>query len=338
MNRTAFGTALVLLMALAVAGCGGDSSKSASQANQPTLSPATSTSSTTSTSTTTTTNTTPTATAGRSIPHGVSHGTMEFDGLERTYRLFVPSTISGDSHAALVVGLHGGLGSGDQFADASNFETLAESEGFIVVFPDGADRTWNAGTCCGQSVKKNTDDVGFLAALILKMKAELPVDPAKVFMTGHSNGAMMAFRFGCERADMVKAIAPVAGSLEIPDCKPSQGVSLLAIHGDADQNHPIDGGIGSRSIAAVSYRSMKDTLAMWTAAMKCASAPAPLTAGALTTTVWSKCLDGTQSTYTIVAGADHPWPGGKAGTALAGTPSKALDATLAVWTFFKTLP
>ena len=138
---------------------------------------------------------------------------------------------------------------------------------------------------------------------------------------------------------MVKAIAPVAGSIEIPKCAPTKGVSLIAIHGDADQNHPIDGGVGSRSIAGVSYRSMDDTLAMWTDAMKCEPNPAHQTAGALTTTVWIDCADRTRTTYMVIADADHPWPGGVAGLAiLSGKPSTALDATLAVWTFFATLP
>ncbi len=319
MKRSLFATAIIALLALALVGCDRGGSRDAPKVEQPTSLAATAT--------------------GRAIPHGVSHGTLEFAGLERSYRLFVPSGVTESGQTSLVVALHGGLGSGDQFAGASNFETLAETEGFIVVFPDGADRTWNAGTCCGQSVRKETDDVGFLATLIGELKADLPVDPSKVYMTGHSNGAMMAFRFGCERAEMVKAIAPVAGSVEIPSCEPSQGVSLLAIHGDADQNHPIDGGTGTRSISGVSYRSMDDTLAMWTTAMRCGPAPAHQTAGALTTTVWVDCADRSRTTYMVVADADHPWPGGVAGSALlSGQPSTALDATLAVWTFFKTLP
>ncbi|MGE0597894.1 MAG: PHB depolymerase family esterase [Dehalococcoidia bacterium] len=332
MNRAFPAGVLLMLVAIGLVACGRSSPDRSPTAEAP---------ATTTIATTVAASPNPSAPAktATSITHGVSHGTIEFAGIERSYRLFVPSGVEATEPAPLVVALHGGLGSGDQFAGASNFETLAESEGFIVVFPDGLDRTWNAGTCCGQSVRKNTDDVGFLANLIDQLEATLPVDPERVFMTGHSNGAMMAFRFGCERADMVKAIAPVAGSIEIPSCQPSRGVSLIAIHGDADQNHPIDGGEGPRSIAGVSYRSMHDTLDMWTAAMNCESEPDHRTAGALTSTVWVDCRDNTRATYMVIAGADHPWPGGVAGSpALSGTPSQALDATLAVWSFFKTLP
>lgn len=311
--------ALTAVIALAITGCGRSSDKSAPDSGEEATIPSSST--------------------AEPIQSGVSHQMLEFDGLERTYRQFVPSGVVEGTRLPLVVGLHGGLGSGDQFAAASNFETLAQSSGFVVVFPDGVDKTWNAGTCCGQAVKKNTDDVGFLAALITELTKTLPVDADRVFVAGHSNGAMMAFRFGCERADLVKAIAPVAGSLEIPECNPSRGVSLLAIHGDADQNHPIEGGVGSRSVAGVSYRSMQDTLTMWTKAMGCDGNPGQSVDGALTTTTWKGCVDGARAEFVVIAGADHPWPGRQAGLpGRSAEPSQELDATKAVWDFFESLP
>lgn len=277
------------------------------------------------------------STAPASPPKGVSHATLTHAGLERTYRLFIPSSVTPTTKTPLVLALHGGLGWGDQFAANSNFEALAEREGFIVAFPDGADRTWNGGNCCGQSVRKNTDDVGFLAALIAHLTATLPVDPERVFMTGHSNGGIMSFRFACERPDLVRAIAPVAGSLEVPKCSPSSGVSLLAIHGDADQNHPLEGGEGERSIAGVAFVSMEKSLELWTAGMRCESDPERSTAGAITSTTWTKCRDRAVATFLVIAGADHPWPGGTGGARLEGRVSDALDATTAVWTFFSAL-
>lgn len=274
--------------------------------------------------------------SGAAPATGVSHRTLEFGGLERTYRLYVPKSVTSAKQVPLVLALHGGLGWGDQFATTSRFEALAETEGFIVAFPDGADRTWNAGACCGQAARKNIDDAGFLAALIGELSRQLPVDTARVFMTGHSNGAMMSFRFGCERPEMVKAIAPVAGSLEVPTCRAPIGTSLLAVHGDSDQNHPIEGGEGPRSIAGVPFVSMEKTLSLWTSAMGCDSNPKRTTEGALTTAVWSGCKDGVQAKYIVIAGADHPWPGGPSG-AQGTAASKALDATAAVWAFFKGL-
>jgi len=268
---------------------------------------------------------------------GTSHGTLKHDGDERTYRLFIPAGAIAGTKMPLVVALHGGLGSGDQFADNSQFEKTAQSEGFIVVFPDGTGRTWNAGNCCGGSARDDVDDVGFLAALIDQLQATLPVDPERVFMTGHSNGAMMTFRFACERADQVAAAAPVAGSLEIPDCSPSAPVDLLAIHGDSDKNHPIEGGEGTRSIANVAFVSMADSMRLWTAGFGCTGSPETKTEGALTTTEWKPCAGGATAELVVIAGADHPWPGGKMPERTAsvqGVPSQELDATAAIWSFF----
>ena len=125
--------------------------------------------------------------------------------------------------------------------------------------------------------------------------------------------------------------------LEIPKCQPTRGTSLLAIHGDADQNHPIDGGEGDRSIAGVPFVSMDDSLSRWTGGMQCEANPSHSTSGALTTTLWKGCRDGATATFIVIADADHPWPGGVARAGVQDRVSDKLDATLAVWSFFKTL-
>jgi len=273
--------------------------------------------------------------AAPGVTPGASRGELKHDGATRTYRLFVPEGIAGGERVPLVVGLHGGLGTGEQFADNSQFEKAAREHGFIAVFPDGVGRTWNGGNCCGQAARNDVDDVGFLAALIEALSARLPIDRERVFMTGHSNGGIMAFRFGCERADLVAAIAPVAGSLEVPKCEPSRGVDLLAIHGDADQSHPLNGGQGPRSIAGVDFVSQARSLELWTAGMKCPDAPTPRPEGATTTTTWSGCRDGAGARLMIVHGADHPWPGGvNPPPIVRAETSKAIDATAVITQFF----
>jgi polyhydroxybutyrate depolymerase len=264
---------------------------------------------------------------------GMTHATLRVGGIARSYRLFVPEAVA---PLALVVALHGGLGSGDQLADTSQFEPLAERERFVVAFPDGVGATWNAGTCCGTAVTRKIDDVAFLRSLVDEIARKVSIDRTRVFAVGHSNGAMMAFRLGCEASDVFSAVVPVAGSLEIDRCAPTKPVALLAIHGDADRNHPIDGGTGDRSISNVAYRAMSTSLVMWTAAMGCTSS-SDAVAGPIRTTTWSGCRQGVATKYSVVAGADHPWPGSadRRATALQGLPTTALDATAAAWDFLK---
>ena len=330
MNRL-FAAVLFAVLILSV-GCSGRDGK-----DEPTVTTSPASPGATASAVTGTATVAATATRGAALPKGVSHATLTSGGLERTYRLFVPSNAKASDKLPLVIGLHGGLGWGDQFAANSNFETLAEAEGFIVAFPDGTNRTWNAGSCCGQASSKNIDDVDFLASLIQHLAATLPVDGNRIYMTGHSNGGMMSFRFGCERPDLVRGVAPVAGSLELPKCQPTRGTSLLAIHGDADQNHPIEGGEGDRSIAGVPFVSMDDSLSRWTGGMQCEANPSHSTSGALTTTLWKGCRDGATATFIVIADADHPWPGGVARAGVQDRVSDKLEATLAVWSFFKTL-
>lgn len=264
---------------------------------------------------------------------GTTHGTLRVGGIARTYRLYVPEA---PGPLSLVVALHGGLGSGDQLAETSQFEPLAEREHFVVAFPDGVGATWNAGACCGTAVTRKIDDVAFLAALVDEIARKVSIDRTRTFVVGHSNGAMMAFRLGCEAANVFSAVVPVAGSLEIDRCSPAKAVALLAIHGDADRNHPIDGGTGDRSISNVSYRSMSASLLIWAGAMGCTSSSVAV-AGPITTTTWIGCREGVATQYQVIAGADHPWPGSpdRRATALQGVPTKELDATAAAWAFLK---
>ncbi|MBK9180839.1 MAG: hypothetical protein IPM45_14965 [Acidimicrobiales bacterium] len=304
--------------------------------------------------TTTTTATTTTATTPRpAVAAGNSTGTLVHDGVGRTYVLHVPPQVADGTTGptALVVALHGGFGSGAQLEQTSGFDAVADREGFVVAYPDGLAltsaayprpiRTWNGGRCCGPAVRDQVDDVGFVAGLVDDLTARLPVDPGRVFLVGHSNGAILSFRTACERPDLVAAIVPVAGSMEVAACTPApgvepRGVSALVLHGDADRNHPIGGGRGERSVAGIDFTSMAETLRRWTAAQGCPAPGPPAAAGALTTTTWAPCAGGTATQLTVIAGADHPWPGSDPDRRLSplqGEPTQALDATEAAWAF-----
>lgn len=193
--------------------------------------------------------------------------TMDLGGRRRWWLVHEPASVKGP--AALVVVLHGGGGSPSNAERMSRMSELADREGFLAVYPAGTGYftrrllTWNSGNCCGYAMKKGVDDTAFLAAVIERMIKEGRVDPKRVFMTGMSNGAMMAQRFACERADLVAAIAPVAGQLNIPACAPSRPVAVLMIHGLADQNAPYGGGAGKKSFEDRVDRSVADSKAMW---------------------------------------------------------------------------
>ncbi|WP_026415924.1 alpha/beta hydrolase family esterase [Actinomadura oligospora] len=146
----------------------------------------------------------------------------------------------------LVIALHGGAANMSAMESLSGFDPIADEKGFLVAYPDGFLLSWNAGDCCGPAKIGNIDDVGFLTKLIDRLNSSGLSDPRRVFVTGFSNGAGMAYRMGCEAAGKVAAIGVVEGAL-VTKCDPSRPVSAIVVHGTADRNVPFDGG-GRRDI------------------------------------------------------------------------------------------
>ncbi|MBE1531028.1 alpha/beta hydrolase family esterase [Actinomadura algeriensis] len=142
---------------------------------------------------------------------------------------------------ALVLALHGGLADMNKAEDRTGFSDLADEKGFLVAYPNGFMTTWNAGDCCGAAKIGGIDDVEFLAELITKLTDAGLADPDRVFVTGFSNGAGMAYKFACRKPDMVAGIGAVEGAL-VTECDPGKPVSAMIVHGTADSNVPFKGG------------------------------------------------------------------------------------------------
>jgi len=273
------------------------------------------------------------------------------DGRTRRYRLYVPQMLP-SGPVPLLVALHGGLGSAEQFAANSGYDGLAEANGVVVVYPDGigalADgagaRTWNGGYCCGAAARAEVDDVGFVRLVLDQLARELPLDPDRIFATGHSNGAILAYRLACELADRIAAIGVQAGSLGVDACTPRRPVSVFHLHGTADTNHPIGGGTGT-GVAGVAFRPARAAVEALATADACPTPPVGSTDptnGDLVVTTWSPCRAGTAVRLVAVTGATHAWMGGTPtsdrAAALVGTPYDRLDAGRAIWSFLAAHP
>ncbi|MEO5724555.1 MAG: PHB depolymerase family esterase, partial [Ilumatobacteraceae bacterium] len=270
------------------------------------------------------------------------------DGRLRTFHVYVPSAMRGavdGSPVPLLIALHGGGGSGTQFKANSGFDGLAEANGFVVVYPDGVVggaagnplRTWNGGGCCGLAARQQVDDVGFVDLLIATLETRLPIDASRVYAAGHSNGGILAYRLACELSGRIVAIGVQSTAMEVPSCAPDHPVSVLHIHGTADQNIPIGGGPGTDSVSKVSFAAPIDGPRALAAADGCAATAEPPAVdsanGDLTTTVWS-CPSGVDVRFVAVAGASHAWMGHLAGgSGKVGPVYTKLDSSLAIWTF-----
>lgn len=278
-----------------------------------------------------------TATPAGDVPVGQSTHSLTIGDTTRTFRIYRPDGIS--APAPLVVMLHGGYGDGAQAERAYRWDAQAEAGHFVVAYPDGLNRAWNAGSCCGQPARAGVDDVAFVSAMVGAIEQQVPVDNTRVFVTGMSNGAMMALRLACQ-STLFAAVAPVAGT-QLTECSNAVPTSILQIHGTADDRVPYGGGPGKMLTASGAPRidgtSVESVNSTWRSKDGCAP-PVSLNSGDVATQR-ADCPDGRTVELITIAGAGHQWPGGIGNQLvekIAGLPppSTALDATATIWQFF----
>lgn len=164
----------------------------------------------------------------------------------RTFLVHVPKNLEA-ANPPLVIALHGGGTNGKTMERFSGLSEASERYGFVVVYPNGSGRlkgflTWNAGSCCSYAEKHAIDDVAFISRLIDYMIKQYHIDPLRVYVTGISNGAMMAYRLAAEIPDRIAAIAPVAGTLTIDPGTIQAAMPIIHFHGTDDQFVPYLGG------------------------------------------------------------------------------------------------
>jgi polyhydroxybutyrate depolymerase len=284
-------------------------------------------------------------------------GNQEFDfehaGRERSYRVHAPRAL-GTRPAPVVLSFHGGGGHAEAQQDYSRLDAVADREGFLAVYPNGSGRhakrllTWNAGACCGYAQRRGVDDVGFARAVVDDLARRTPVDRARVYATGLSNGAMMAYRLAAEAPDLVAAIAPVAGSMVVERFEPARPVPILHVHSVDDPRALYAGGLGlpfPLTKERVLHAPVEEVLARWVRFEGCPepphSEPARTGTGAsaghtATRLVWGPCRGGSEIALWRLTGAGHVWPGGKRDylPKLLGAGSDVIDANEEIWRFF----
>jgi len=168
-------------------------------------------------------------------------------GGDRPVDLEIPLHFDDSAHYPLVLVLHGYAVNGFvQEAYLGIRSLTAMDQAFLVAptgFADSMNRPyWNADPACCDFDHANPDDVGYLAQLVTDIADAWPV--TDIYVVGHGAGAFMAYRFACDRADLVSAIVPIAGAaaLDPATCHPSAPVDVLHLHGTADVEFPFDGG------------------------------------------------------------------------------------------------
>jgi polyhydroxybutyrate depolymerase len=235
-------------------------------------------------------------------PRPVDNGLLTVDGHDRTYRVFVPPSLGPKQTAPLIIALHGFDQYGVAMATFTRLHEDTKASRFIVAYPDGIGKSWNGGgVCCGDALAQGVDDVGFISKLIDWLSKIYPIDRARVFITGFSNGGIMAYRLACELSDRIVAIASVSGRLDVNDCHPNRPVSVLEMHGTRDAVISYEGDQTKMSTASGIQR--------WVALNGCTTASTVTTNGITKTSTWNGCREGTTVRLDTVLGGQHTWFG-----------------------------
>jgi polyhydroxybutyrate depolymerase len=272
-------------------------------------------------------------------------------GGQRTYLLVTPDKQSGP--LPLLVVYHGGGDTPRRALRYTRFDRLAKTGEAVVVFPQGLDNNWNDGRVTGdlrQRAASRADDVAFTLAVVEQLAAENVADKGRVFLTGASNGGMMAIRAACDAAEHVAGIAPVAANQPSDwQCKPAQAIPALFFNGTEDDFMPFAGGriaerMTRKDLGTVD--SVDDTIAAFRSIDGCSGVKTSETRDQ-----WEK--DQTKAVVVdyecskaplrqiVIEGGGHTWPGARSnlvGDMVLGRTTPEIDASAEIWAFFKALP
>lgn len=233
-------------------------------------------------------------------------------GLTRTYFLDVPPNLDRSRPAPLILAFHGGGGPVKSFAETTQLADRGTRAGFVVAFPVGVEKTWNAGDCCGVAFERRIDDISFVRAMIDDIATVIAIDRARVYATGFSNGGKLSYRLACELSDRIAAIAPSGTSMPATDCKPVRPVPIIHFHGGADRFAPMAGGQGALASTG-EHVSVPDAIKGWEARNACPVAQPRTTynQGTATCSTVAGCGQGAEVTFCVASDAGHQWLGGR---------------------------
>jgi polyhydroxybutyrate depolymerase len=231
----------------------------------------------------------------------------------------------------------------------SGLHKKADAAGFLVVYPNGTGTnsrfTWNGGNRCGCVFQTGVDDVAFIRAVLDDLAQTFPVDARRVYATGMSNGAIMAYRLASELSDRIAAVAAVSGTMGTDRCAPQGPVPLLHFHGTNDEFIPFAGGQGVKSLPGANFYSVEHSIRAWVKANGCNEEP---TTEELPdqakdgTRVLKKTYgggkDGAEVVLVVIEGGGHTWPGRPLPERSLGKVTANVSANDLMWEFFAKHP
>jgi polyhydroxybutyrate depolymerase len=195
---------------------------------------------------------------------------------DRPFTLVLPSNYQPSTPAPLIIALHGYTAESPYAQSYFALGKVADEKGILTVFPSGSKDSngylfWNATPACCNFDSSTVDDEAYLLSIIDAVSKDHAVDPARIYIIGHSNGGFMAHRMACNQSDRIAAIVSLSGTTfsNPKSCNPTSGVSVLQIHGTNDEVITYTGGYLFNS----AYPSARKTIDLWGKLNECGKKP-----------------------------------------------------------------
>jgi polyhydroxybutyrate depolymerase len=261
-------------------------------------------------------------------------GSFMHGGIQRTYRVYVPTAYNASVSAPLIINLHGYGSNNIEQELYTNFKPIADTAGFIIVHPNGTPDFsntlhWNTfGT-------SNVDDVGFLSALIDTLSKNLNIDQSRVYSTGMSNGGFMSFQLACQLGNRIAAIASVTGTMttnNLAACQPTRPIAIMQIHGTADATVPYMGNFF--------FAPVQNLINFWVGYNGTSTIPQifilpdinPNDGSTAELHTYTGGVNGTSVVHYKVIGGGHSWPGAPINI---NVTNMDFSASAEIWRFFR---
>lgn len=256
-----------------------------------------------------------------------------YNGMQRSYSIYVPAIYNATKPTPLVLNLHGYTSNNQQQEFYGDFRPIADTANFIIVHPNGtfdtqSNQYWNVGF-----FPSTIDDVGFLTTLIDSISNNYNIDSDRIYSTGMSNGGFMSYKLACETPRFA-AVASVTGGFTNAmknTCSPSKATPVMEIHGTADGTVPYTGSAINLHVDSV--------VAYWVAFNNCITTATTTNIPNTNTTdgatavhnMYAGGTNGATVEFFKIIGGGHTWPGAAFNT---GVTCMDFSASKEIWRFF----
>lgn len=170
--------------------------------------------------------------------------TLFFDGQNRSFIVYVPSSYDATTQVPLLFNFHGGGGTSSGFINYENdMRPIADTANFIAVYPQAAVDPTDGSNSWLHKTPTTHNDVNLIEAIIDTLSNDYNIDNDRVYACGYSEGGLFSYELGCRLNNRIASFASVSGSMltesyrlnnGFGSCSPIHPTAVLLIPGTSD--------------------------------------------------------------------------------------------------------